>query len=566
MDARGNVILQIDERQLTTLADHLRELEVEAVAVSFVNAFANPVHEQRAVSVLAERLPGAYVTSGSALTREWYEFERTSTAAANAYVGSRMAGYITGFDERLRERRFRGTFYMMGSNGGVLSVQRSLEQPVALVESGPIGGCIGAAEYARALGLGKLVAFDMGGTTAKCALVQDGRFDVQPIYYVGGYDRGFPLKTPVLDIVEVGAGGGSIAAVDERGHISVGPRSAGSEPGPVAFCRGGVEPTVTDASLVLGRIASGAFMHGNLRLDGEAAVRAIRERVAEPLGFKGSPGVDAAAQGIVDIATATMAGAIREITIERGHDVREFDLFAFGGGGPVFGSILARRLHIPRVIVPPYPGNFSTLGMLIAGARIDLVRTIVTQAADEALGAVLRTLDELESSARETLHRELGANDVLFDRAIEMRYRGQQHPVRVPFSREITLETLLSTFEDVYRRRYGNVNAHCAVEIIGVRLGAEAGIPRPELDRLACAAPTGTPLPAGKRSVYFPSPHGRIDTPLWHRDQLPIGFELAGPAVIEEYSATTVLLPGDRAAVGRLGEIVIQCPAQVKAS
>ena len=562
IDAHGAVIEALDTAGLTQLAETFRRDGIGAIAVSFINAYANPAHEEQAVALLRSLLPEAYVTSGTLLTREWFEYERTSTAAANAYVGARMGSYITGFDARLRERGFGGSFYMMGSNGGVLSSTRSIEQPVALVESGPIGGCIGAAAYARALGEPRLIAFDMGGTTAKCALVQDGHFDVQPVYYIGGYDHGFPLRTPVLDIVEVGAGGGSIAAVDARGRLSVGPRSAGSEPGPVAFGRGGVEPTVTDANLVLGRIGGGAFMQGRLALDRDAAARAIRERVSAPLGYDGAGGVDSAAQGILDLATATMAGAIREITIERGHDVREFKLFVFGGGGPLFASFLARSLNIPEVIVPPHPGNFSTLGMLIAGARIDLSRTVVLEAVPGALPTLAAAYAGLEDTARRTMHAELGTDAVTFERMLEMRYRGQKHTVAVPYAADASIGALLQSFETIYQRRYGNINPNCAVEILGARLGAEAQIPCPELTQMAGGAGEAAPgatVAHERRSVYFPAPHGRIEVPVYARDALPIGHAIDGPAVIEEYSATTVLMPGDRARVGKLGEIVIRC-------
>ena len=269
IDSRGSIVTPLSDEEVGRLAATLRAAGVEAVAISFLNAYANPVHEEQAAQLLKDLLPELYVTTGTSLTREWYEFERSSTAAANAYVGGRMQAYIERFDDRLRQKGFAGRFYMMGSNGGVLSVARTVKQPVALVESGPIGGCIGAASYARALGFDKVIAFDMGGTTAKCALVQAGQFDVQPIYYVNGYDHGFPLKTAVLDIVEVGAGGGSIASVDAQQRLTVGPRSAGSEPGPVAFGRGGTEPTVTDANLVLGRIGDSAFVGGRLKLQSE---------------------------------------------------------------------------------------------------------------------------------------------------------------------------------------------------------------------------------------------------------------------------------------------------------
>jgi N-methylhydantoinase A len=327
----------------------------------------------------------------------------------------------------------------------------------------------------------------------------------------------------------------------------------------VAFGRGGTEPTVTDANLALGRISGGSFMKGKLQLDMLGARAAIGQRVAVPLGFDGEHGIDAAAQGILDLATTTMATAIKEITIERGYDVREFGLFVFGGGGPLFGSILARSLRIPQVVVPPHPGNFATLGMLIAGARVDLSRTVVTAAEGHALDLILPAFAELEDSARHTLESELGAQQVRFDRSLEMRYRGQKHTVRVPFDADVEIDTLVKSFEVNYKRRYGHANNN-AVEVLGIRLGAEADVPRPELaDLIGEQTIAGTPESSGLRSVYFPAPYGRIDVPVWRRDTLPAGFALEGPAIIEEYSSTTVLLPGDHATVGKLGEITIKC-------
>ena len=556
MSANGTPTQVPDDAEIDALAGQLAAAGVAAVAVSFLNAYANPAHEERVAARLAERLPGVYVTASTSLTREWYEYERTSTAVANAYVGGRMRDYIQGFDARLRERGFAGSFFMMGSNGGVLSVARTLEQPVALVESGPIGGCIGAAAYANALGLSKVIAFDMGGTTAKCALIQNGRFDVQPIYYVGGYERGFPLKTAVLDIVEVGAGGGSIAAVDAQGRLTVGPRSAGSEPGPVAYGRGGTEPTVTDANLVLGRISDGAFLSGRLRLDRAASAAAIETRVARPLGYEGETGCDIAAQGILELSAAAMAGAIKEITIERGLDVRDFTLMVFGGGGPLFGSTLARQLHIPTVVVPPHPGNFSTIGMLIAGARIDLARTLVSALSDDALPAIDHEFNQLEQSARTTMAAELQAPSVYFEHWLEARYRGQTHTVRAAYAKGKGAAAFRESFEETYRRRFGHLNADCDVEVLGLRLGASAAVPCPELSDLLARARDTPPQPVAHRNVYFPG-HGRLPTPVWRRDQLSAGFCLDGPAVIEEFSSTTIVQPGDRVSVGTLGELRI---------
>ncbi len=558
IDHKGEVLQPLDEQQLHELAQQLKSLGVEAVAISFMNAYANPWHEALASQRLKAWLPGVYVTCATTLTREWYEYERTSTAAANAYVGARMQTYLHTFNERLTKQGFQGSFYMMGSNGGVLSVERAIEQPVHLVESGPIGGCMGAAAYAQLLGIDRLIAFDMGGTTAKCALVQNGQFDVHPIYHVGGYERGFPLKTPVLDIVEVGAGGGSIASVDGFGRISVGPQSAGSEPGPVAFGRGGQAPTVTDANVVLGRIGSGNFMKGQLRLDLAAAKAAITARIAKPLGYVGDLAAEQASQGILDIATVTMAGAIKEITIERGIDARDFKLFVFGGGGPLFGSVLARALGIRQVVVPPHPGNFSTLGMLIAGARMDLARTFLTPAMPSAQAQLHRIFDELEQEGRDGLQRDLGDRPIAFEHSLEARYLGQTHTVRVAYHREKGMDAFLADFEQTYRKRFGHANADCEVEVLALKLGATAEIPKPDL--LKCVEwPQEARTPESQaRAVYFPQPHGWRTVAVWQRPLLPMGFVIEGPAIIEEFSSTTVLMPGDKAQVGALGEIHIE--------
>ena len=355
----GSVVRPLDKDALRGVARHLAGLSVEAVAVSFINAYTNISHEEEAAQVLREMLPGTYVTTGTELSREWYEYERTSTVVANAYVGPRMETYLQELDRRLRERGFAHTFYMMASNGGVFSVDRALRQPVMLVESGLVGGCIGAGAYATALGLDKVIAFDMGGTTAKCAVIENGQFEVKSPYYVGGYDYGFPIRGNVIDVVEVGAGGGSIAWLDPQGRLNVGPKSAGSDPGPVAYGRGGTAPTITDANLALGRIGASSFLGGGMVLDTDAAVRAVTCAVAEPLGFAGRDGLDAAASGILALGTITMVGAIQQVTMERGLDPREFTLFAFGGGGPLHGAALAREMNMAGVIIPPEPGIFS---------------------------------------------------------------------------------------------------------------------------------------------------------------------------------------------------------------
>ena len=557
LSSEGKVVAELNLNELDDLIEIIKSEKIEAIAISFINAYANTEHEEKALNYLKEKLPDLYITSGTKISREWFEFERTSTAVANAYVGAKMQDYISTFDVKLKDQGFAGVFYMMGSNGGILSVERTIEQPVALVESGPIGGCIGAAEYAKALGFKNMIAFDMGGTTAKCALIENGAFEIQPIYYVGGYDHGFPLKIPVLDIVEVGAGGGSIASVDDFGSLSVGPKSAGSEPGPVAFSKGGTEPTVTDANLILGKISSNRFMSGKLKLDVQASKFALTEKVAKPLSMMHENDVDIAAQGVLDLATSTMSSAIKEITIERGKDVRDFALFVFGGGGPLFGSTLAKQLKIPKVIIPPEPGNFSTLGMLIAGARVDLARTLVIQSNQDSISVIDKSFLELEEQAKQTLNSELKDAKILFDRFLEMRYRGQKHTVKIPYTFNSKINVVNLNFENIYKSRYGHSNKDNPIEILGIRLVAGADIPRPELhDLFNINSNKGQPQ-CSYRSIYFPKPYGRIDTPVWQREDLPVNFSINGPALIEEYSSTTVLNPGDKALIGQLGEITI---------
>lgn len=556
--ADGREVEAIDEAEILALAERLVTEGFEAVAVSLLNSYGNTAHEDRVADLLAKALPDAFVTTGSRLSREWYEYERASTSVANAYVGPRARDYLQRFSEAFTRSGFSKTFYMMASNGGVLSLDRSSEQPVALLESGPVGGCIGAGVYSRALGLGKVIAFDMGGTTAKCAIVDNGKFEVQPTYYIGGYERGFPVRAPILDIVEVGAGGGSIASVDRHGRLSVGPRSAGSEPGPVAFGRGGVEPTVTDANLVLGRISGGRFLGGSLKLDVEASRRAILEKVASPLGFDHPDQLDIAANGILEIAATTMAGAIKEITIERGLDAREFDLFVFGGGGPLHSSKLARELHIPKVIVPLHPGNFSALGMLLAASRLDDTRTFLRALGEAEVSEMLATYREMEGSLMEALKSEAGQADVMFERTAEIRYRGQKHSLRVDIGQRSTVRELLEVFHEAYHRRYGHSDHNASAEFVSLRSTGYAG--GESIDLAGLFSHSGQAPETHTRMVYYASLGSRVPATVYDRPDLPIGFGGEGPAIIEDFGSTIVLEPGDRFEVGRLGEINIYCP------
>ena len=562
----GTILTPLDETALDEVARNLAMLGVEAVAVSFLNAYANPVHEDRAAAHLRAALPGVYVTAGTELSREWHEYERTATAAANAYVGPRLKDYVNRLDARLRDNGFARTFYLMASNGGVFSVARAEEQPVMLVESGPVGGCIGTGIYANDLGIAKAIAFDMGGTTAKCAVVENGAFEVKSPYYVGGHDFGFPIRGAVLDIVEVGAGGGSIAWLDAQSRLAVGPKSAGSDPGPVAYGRGGTEPTITDANLVLGRLSAASFLGGEMRLDEAAARVAILDRVAAPLGYLGPDGLDRAADGIVNLGAATMIGAIQQITIERGLDPREFALFAFGGGGPMHAAALARELSLPEVVIPPEPGIFSALGMLMADARVDEVRTFLRPLAPETIDEMLEAFAQMDASLRESLARELGPADIMIEPRAMLRFHGQRHALQISVPMSGGVDAVRTDFETAYRRRYGFVEAGAPAEFVSLAITATARIDRPLPSQLHDAPEATESVRKHTRPVYFAAAGGRVETPVYARASLPSGFTEPGPAIIEEYGATTVVEPDDWFEIGRLGEIRIRFDRESSAS
>lgn len=555
MDSAGKIIQALDADELGKLAERIRKEKVEAVAVFFLNSYANPFHEEEAAAMLKRLLPGVFVTCSTELSREWYEYERTSTVAANAYVGPQVNSYIRALENDLKSKNFDGTIYMMGSNGGVLSVERTCRQPIALVESGPIGGCIGAGVYAQALGFDNVISFDMGGTTAKCTLVEEGRFSVDSVYYASGYVQGFPIKSPVINIVEVGSGGGSIGWVDAQNRLHVGPRSAGSNPGPACYGRGGTEPTVTDANLVLGRLNAENFLGGELKLDGGRARQALAT-LAAPLGYAGAQGEVELAAGILAIATVVMAGAVRKISVEHGRDPRDFVLFSYGGGGPLHACALAHELSIPVVVIPPEPGNFSAIGMLLADARLDDSNTFTGRMEEGIVEKMESVFTAMEQQAAASLKAEFSCDEVNFQRFAEMRYIGQRHNIRVPVSGLASVMAMREAFEKDYKRRYGHADAKAPAELQALHLSAFARLRRPDANRLPRPM---ADKPARSRKVCFDPATGSVDARVYDRYSLARGFKGEGPAVIEEYGSTTLVWPGDHFEIGPMHEIRVHC-------
>jgi N-methylhydantoinase A len=559
MEASGNARTPLAVEELTSLADALRNEKVEALAISFINSYVNPAHEQAAAETLRKLLPDVFVTTGSELTREWHEYERTATAAANAYVGPQVSRYIADFDGELRAGGFAGSLLLMGSHGGVISAERGCREPITLVESGPVGGCIGAASFGSALGIDNLVAFDMGGTTAKCAMIERGRYAVESIYYIGGPDAGFPIRGNVIDILEVGIGGGSIAWLDELKRLNVGPKSAGSMPGPACYERGGVEPTVTDAHLALGRLEPGHFLGGEMNLAPDKARAALDARIATPLGYAGADAVTRAAKGVLTIANLTMSSIIKKISIARGYDPRDFALFCYGGGGPLHGTELARALNIPRVVVPPEPGNFSAMGMLLADPRLDTARTWVVPLDADTMPKALALYAELEQEGGAALRREFGDGEITFEREAEIRYKGQQHSLKIALPAGGDAAALRETFDREYERRYGHANPAAEAQLVVLHSLATLHMARPELARLADRdRHAGTAGPR-RRPIFFLEEDRFLDAAIFDRYALPIGFSAAGPALIEEYGSSTLIGPRDTFTVGKLKEIDIDC-------
>ena len=555
----GSPLTHPDRAEIEVLAKRLTLEGVESIAIFFMNSYIKPNHEKLVAEMLRALLPGVYVTTSTELTLEWYEYERVSTVAANAFVGPQVNTYVKQLEGDLLTQGFSGSLFMMGSNGGLLSVDRTCRQPIALVESGPIGGCIGAGAYAEALGLKNIIAFDMGGTTAKCALLENGHFSIEGTYYVGGYVKGVPIRSPVIDIVEVGSGGGSIAWLDPQHRLHVGPESAGSSPGPACYGRGGAQATVTDANIVLGRINPERFLGGELALDTQAATD-VMDALSGRLGFEGPNAVVQMADGILAISTVIMGGAIKQVSLQHGFDPRDFALFCYGGGGPLHGSALARELSIPTVVIPPEPGNFSAVGMLLADARIDSAEVFAGTLCSDTVSAIYNTFLRLEADAAGSLQKEFGATEIFFERVAEMRYVGQRHNIRLSLSNARDDIDIRGLFTKDYTRRYGHADPGAEIEFQMAHLSAFARRPRPNLSHMP-RAQTGTVQPTS-REVYFDAAMGAISTPVYQRVALPRGFEACGPAVIEEYGSTTIVWPGDRFEIGQLFEICIHLKAE----
>ena len=553
--ASGAVHRPLDEEHLRGV---LRGLAgVEAVAILLLHSYRNPAHEMRVKQLVVEEWPGVFVTASHELSQEYREFERVSTVAANAYVGPRVAAYLGELSEHLARHDFRGDFFVVQSTGGLFPVEQARRDCVRMLESGPAAGVIGTQAICEALGLPDAIAFDMGGTTAKAGVIHEGRPLVTGSALIGGYDQALPIQIPMTDIFEVGTGGGSIARLGPGGALRVGPESAGSDPGPVCYGRGGVEPTVTDANLLLGRLDPAHFLGGEMRLDAAAAERALGEKIAAPLGME----VLAAAEGILRIAVTSMSLAVKAVTTERGLDVGGFPMVVYGGAGPLHASAIAREIGIRRVIIPYAPGYFSACGMLFGDLRHDFVRSCFRRLASADFAEIEALYAAMEAEGLAAIAGcSVTPEAVVLSRAADMRYVGQEHAVTVELPRAAVAagdrEAIKRAFDAQHAIRYGTSAPGEPAELVSLRATVTGTLRKPPPHRVPAggAAPEAAAL-SRRKPAYF---GGRMhDTPVYLRDALCAGNRIAGPALIEEHASTTVLQPGDALEVDAGGNLLI---------
>jgi N-methylhydantoinase A len=547
----GEIYRPLNKASVAEACRALAAEGVEAVAVCLLHAYANPEHERAVGAMVREVLPRAYLSLSHDILREYREFERMSTTVVNAYIGPKVGGYVKSLNSSLGEVGFRGNLSIMRSNGGVMTPEVATERPVAMMESGPVGGIIASARVGQALGFANVISFDMGGTTAKASLVRDGEPTLAPGYYVGGYASGHPVMLPMIDVVEVGAGGGSIAWTDDVGALKVGPQSAGADPGPICYRGGGTEPTITDANVVLGRLDPHNFLGGQMVLDADGARVGIEQKIAHPLRME----TIAAAQAIVEIAISKMSLAVREVSVEKGYDPRDFALVASGGAGPLHVSAIARELHIPKVIVPLFPSHFSALGMLLADERHDFIRTFYCDLASLDFAALAAVHDEMASEARKSLRHSGNAE---WQIELDLRYVGQEFTLAVPVSLDAIKrddrQGIRSAFDALYEHRYSHQSPDEPVEMVNIRLAAIGKRTKLSFPKLSAAAAA---KPSRHRDVYLVDARKPVSSPVYQRSDLGAGARIDGPALIEEHGTTTVLFETDTCTVAPSGELII---------
>ena len=531
----------------------LKEADIASVAVVFVHSYQNPTHEQDVVAWLREALPGKFICASHEVLAEFREYERTSTTVLNAALGPVMSRYLDQLETRLSNLGLGAKPNIQQSNGGFASPREAGHRPICTLASGPAAGVIGAVDLSRRAGYGDLITFDVGGTSTDVCLIEKS----VPLIAREREVAGYPVRFPMIDVHSVGAGGGSIAWIDDGGFLQVGPRSAGADPGPVCYARGGKEPTVTDANVLLGRLNPEALLNGRMPIRADLARAAIETKIAKPLGIS----AEEAAEGILIILNETMVRAIRVITVEQGYDPRKFALLAFGGAGPLLATPLARELGLSTVIVPPGPGLLCALGLLVADARRDFSRTRIVPLKNGAGTVIGEAAQELSAQAEHWFNEE-NADPAAraLDWAADLRYLGQSHEITLPMAHgpadKSVVARLAEAFGKEHTRLYGYA-ADAPVELVTMRLTARASVSRPPLEVEAPALRDTAAAARGSRQVHFPG-IGFVKCSIYDRTAIPEGVATAGPAVIEQMDTTTIVFPGQKFECDRTGNLILQ--------
>jgi len=557
MDFRGHPIKGVNEAEVEMLAQRIKDEGVETIAIVFLHSYANFEHEKKVEEILKRKLPTAVITASCEVDPEYREYERTSTTVVNSLLIPVVSGYLENIMKRLEELDAIAPFYVMQSNGGLTTVETASKLPVATIESGPATGVIASAYWSRLLGVENVLSFDMGGTTAKAGAVIRGVPEMVGEYEVGGKTHsgcivkgsGYPVRYPFIDLAEVGAGGGTVGWVDQ-GILRVGPLSAGADPGPACYGKGGENPTVTDANLILGRLNPSSLSGGVIGILPELAEKSLREKVAEPLDIS----LIQAASGIIKIVNSHMMRALSLVSIERGYDPRNFTMLAFGGAGPMHAPFLAEGLGIESTVIPPSPGVFSALGLILADFRHDFVRSIMKQGSEIAPSRLERAFSEMEEEAVETLRKEgFTLDKMVLERKLAIRYVGQSYELVVPVQK--SFEASVDSFHLRHREIYGYAAKEEPVEVVNIHLVALGLTRKPEF-RKAQLKPQSI-LPEAliaKREVFFEETSWE-KTPVYSRNALLAGNRIEGPAIIEQYDSTTVIPPRWSAIVDGLSNL-----------
>lgn len=543
MNYKGEVLEPLHEEDVRRAAEFCRKEKVEAIAVCFLHSYANPAHEIRCGEILREMLPDIPVTLSHEITQEWREYERTNTAVLNSYVMPVAKFYLTNLEKNLAELGMGKVYHIMQSNGGTATFEMGKRVPINTVESGPVAGVIGAAMIGNLIGERNVISLDVGGTTAKTSLVENGTPRITTEYKIEWRRdyAGYPILAPTVDIVEIGAGGGSIAWVDNAGALKVGPVSAGADPGPACYGRGGDKPTVTDANVLAGRINPDYFLGGEIKLDVENARRAM-----QPIADHFKVSVEEAAMGVIRLADANMINALKLVSVRRGYDPRDFVLIAFGGGGAMHAGALARELRVKEVLIPNEPAVFSAWGMLMTDLRYDFIRTTIRRADQISAATLTEIYCGMEAVARQNLlEQHIPEERMMFQRFADMRYLGQEHTVKVPIPGGVITEEMIPEICERFHRLHEHTytfRLDTLIEFVNYHVTGFGVVDKPQLKKLDGTQGSLEAARKGTRRVNFDE-LGYHEAPIYERSRLPVGVRIPGPLVIEEPASTTVVFP-----------------------